>query len=95
MFAQILSGGVFTFIEEGLKGIAKNFWVMWFLTLAILIGDTAIADFLDFPGIVGVVVTTLVNFVLGFFGISILITSFQVMVLLAISPLVLYAVNKS
>lgn len=83
--------GLFSAISR----LAENFWIGWFMVLAVLIGDASLANTLGFSGVVGSAISAIVNFVLGFFGISIIITSFQVLVLVAVSPLVLYVINRS
>lgn len=93
MAIPLVAGAMALFNAVG--KLANNFWIAWFLILALLIADTGLAVFLGFDGLVGIAITGLVNFVLGNFGINIIITSFQVMVLVAISPVVMYAVNTS
>lgn len=77
----------------GVLKLAENPVVAWFMVLVILSTDAGIAGFFNWNGIVGMIFT----FVIGAFlpMLHIVVTSFQVLVLVAVSPIVFFAIRKS
>jgi hypothetical protein len=63
----------------------------YFLVLGVLFLDTGQASMLGNAGAAGIFLSS----VIGLLGVSVIITSFQLLVFAAIFPLVMYALNKS
>ncbi len=73
--------------------LVKNPIIAWFLLLFILAGDfgisTAIAP--NGSGLVGYIISN----VLGLFGVNMMVNSFQIMIIVAITPVIIYAAQHS
>ena len=77
----------------GVLKLAENPVIAWFMVIIILSTDAGIAGFLHWNGIVG----TILSFVLGQFlpWAHVVITSFEVLILIALTPIVFFALRKS
>lgn len=77
----------------GVLKLAENPVIAWFLALTVLLIDSGLAGFLHYGGAVGTLFSYVLSAFLPQFHIS--ITSFQVLILVAISPVVFFVLRKS
>lgn len=83
-------GGVATSVTALLK-FADNKLIAYLLVLLVLSADTGVSSIFGYSGAAG----AFASFVFAQLGIPILISSFQLMIVIAILPLLIFAVKAS
>ena len=86
-------GGLIATLGGVLK-LAENPFIAWFLVVGVLFLDSIGSGLAGFQGVFGYILMELISAFSGG-SINIVITSFQLMILVAMTPIVLFAISKS
>jgi len=80
-------------VSEILSTLLSNPLMAWLSIITAISLDTWLSSSISFKGVVGEVATQAIRFLTGNYVIE--VTSFQILVLIVIFPLVIYALQKS
>jgi hypothetical protein len=82
-----VAGGVLAFVQA----LGQHPVLAYFIVLSIFIGDGGISYGLNWQGIFG----TLITFVINSLGVPIAVYSWQLLILMALSPVIFYVIRAS
>jgi len=89
MVVGIMAGVVGIF--GGIARLGEHPLIAYFLVLGMLMGDVAVSSFFNANGVVGYILQETINLLTG---VVIPITSFHILVIFAIFPLIMYALKN-
>lgn len=79
-------------INEIVNIVLSNPLLAYLFVLFLLLADSTISGFVDFGGVVGLIINSVVETLTG---VNLGVTSFQILVVMTILPVILYAIDKS